>query len=174
MKKINKNKGLIFWITGISGSGKTTLSKKISNFVKKNYGPTLVISGDDLRDIFKITGYSRKKRLIIAREYSKFCKLISDQKINIIFATGSLFHEIQKMNKRKLNNYIEIFINSEIKILKSKKNKSFYKKKTNDVWGLDIIPQFPKNPDIILTNNYNLNTNQLSKKLISKIKMLKI
>ena len=61
MKKINKNKGLIFWITGISGSGKTTLSKKISNFVKKNYGPTLVISGDDLRDILKSQDILEKK-----------------------------------------------------------------------------------------------------------------
>ena len=31
-KKIitNKNKGILFWITGLSGSGKTTISKKIS------------------------------------------------------------------------------------------------------------------------------------------------
>ena len=34
-KKIitNKNKGILFWITGLSGSGKTTISKKIK---KKN------------------------------------------------------------------------------------------------------------------------------------------
>ena len=27
--KINKKKGILFWITGLSGSGKTTLGKKI-------------------------------------------------------------------------------------------------------------------------------------------------
>ena len=27
--KLNKNKGILFWITGLSGSGKTTIAKKI-------------------------------------------------------------------------------------------------------------------------------------------------
>ena len=27
-KKINRKKGILFWITGLSGSGKTTLAKK--------------------------------------------------------------------------------------------------------------------------------------------------
>ena len=29
--KINKKKGILFWITGISGSGKTTIAKKFLN-----------------------------------------------------------------------------------------------------------------------------------------------
>jgi adenylylsulfate kinase-like enzyme len=36
-KKIirNKNKGILFWITGLSGSGKTTISKKIKKILYK-------------------------------------------------------------------------------------------------------------------------------------------
>ena len=35
-KKINRKKGILFWITGLSGSGKTTLAKKnFSNYKKK-------------------------------------------------------------------------------------------------------------------------------------------
>ena len=52
MKKINKNKGIVFWITGLSGSGKTTLAKKIKKDISKIYGPTIMISGDDIRKIF--------------------------------------------------------------------------------------------------------------------------
>ena len=51
-KKINK-KGILFWVTGLSGSGKTTISKLIKDDIVKDYGPTLLISGDDLRKIFK-------------------------------------------------------------------------------------------------------------------------
>ena len=53
MRLKNKNKGILFWITGISGSGKTDLAKKICKEITKSYGPTLVISGDDIRKIFK-------------------------------------------------------------------------------------------------------------------------
>ena len=48
MKKINRNKGILFWITGLSGSGKTTLGIKIKKNINKIYGPTVMISGDDI------------------------------------------------------------------------------------------------------------------------------
>ena len=54
MTIINKNKGILFWITGLSGSGKTTLGKAIHKDIKKLYGPTIMISGDDVRKIFKM------------------------------------------------------------------------------------------------------------------------
>ena len=34
-KKLNKNKGILFWITGLSGSGKTTIAKNIFPIIKK-------------------------------------------------------------------------------------------------------------------------------------------
>ena len=51
--KIKKKFGIVFWTTGISGSGKSTLNKNIYKFINKNFGPTLIISGDDLRKTFK-------------------------------------------------------------------------------------------------------------------------
>lgn len=32
---MKKNKGILFWITGLSGSGKTSLAKKIYPTIKK-------------------------------------------------------------------------------------------------------------------------------------------
>ena len=108
-KKIKKNKGILFWITGLSGSGKTSIAKKIHKEIVKNYGPTIILSGDDLREIFKIKSYDKKDRYKLAKQYSLFCKTIVDQKVNLIFATISLFHDIQKNNKLKIENYMEIF-----------------------------------------------------------------
>jgi len=54
-KKVHRKKlknGYLFWITGLSGSGKTTVAKKIKRDVEKLYGPTVVISGDEIRNIF--------------------------------------------------------------------------------------------------------------------------
>ena len=54
MKKIriSKKKGILFWITGFPGSGKTAIANKIKSEIIKSYGPTIVISGDNLRKIF--------------------------------------------------------------------------------------------------------------------------
>ena len=54
MKLNNKNKGILFVIMGLSGSGKTTLGRKIKKDITKIYGPTIMISGDDIRKIFKL------------------------------------------------------------------------------------------------------------------------
>ena len=45
-------KKYLFWITGLPGSGKTTIAKKILRPIEKKYGPTIEISGDDLRKNF--------------------------------------------------------------------------------------------------------------------------
>ena len=49
--RLKKNKGIVFWITGLSGSGKTTIGKKIKTKIIKSYGPTIVFNGDDIRKI---------------------------------------------------------------------------------------------------------------------------
>ena len=33
--KINKEKGILFWVTGLSGSGKTSIAKKIHKTIEK-------------------------------------------------------------------------------------------------------------------------------------------
>ena len=129
MKKNLSRQGIVFWITGLSGSGKTTLAKNIKNFVSKNYGPTVCIHGDEIRNTFNLKSYSRSDRLKIGKMYVKLIKLLIDQKINVIFSVVGLFHELQRNNKRMFKNYLEIFIKSDIQVLKKKKKKSFLPKK---------------------------------------------
>ena len=37
--KLNKNKGILFWVTGLSGSGKSSIAKKIFPEIKKKIWP---------------------------------------------------------------------------------------------------------------------------------------
>ena len=95
MKITKKNKGILFWVTGLPGSGKTTLAETIYPYIKRKYGATLLFSGDDLRKLFKLKSFSRKKRLNYALFYSKICKLLTDRNVNVIFATVSLFNSVR-------------------------------------------------------------------------------
>ena len=102
MKKINKKEGIFFWITGLAGSGKSIISKKIKKYVENEFGPTLIISGDNLRNLYKFRKYTKKDRIKFSQQKIKFCKFILRQKINIIFSTISLLEKIRKRNKRDL------------------------------------------------------------------------
>ena len=165
---MNRNKGILFWITGFSGSGKTTIAKKILKTIISNYGPTILVNGDDLRHIFKLKGYTLNDRKKISKFYCNYAKFITNQKINLIFTVVSMIDEPRIWNRNNISNYIEIYIKSNLnKILKNKKKKIYLNKK--NIVGIDVSYELPKKPDIILVNNFKKNINELSKELLSKI-----
>ena len=170
MKKINKNKGILFWITGLSGAGKTIIGKKIHKDITKKYGTTLMISGDNIRKIFKLNGYENQERLEITKKYSKFAKYITEQKINIILSVVGMFDAPRKWNRLNIENYIETYIKSNIKnIIRLNKKKIYNKKNPGKIVGIDIKPQYPKKPDIIIFNSFKLTSDKISKILLNKI-----
>ena len=174
MKKLkkNKNKGILFWITGLSGSGKTILAKKIKPEIAKFYGPTILISGDSLRAIFNLKKYSKNARYKNALMFSKLCEFITNQKINVIFAVVGLFDKLHQQNRMNIQNYVEIYIRSDLlKIIKVGK-KRIYKKYNKNIVGKDIVAEMPRFPDIILDNKFDRSVNNLSIQLLKKIKKI--
>ena len=170
MIKINKDKGILFWITGLSGSGKTTLGKKIKKNITKAYGPTIMISGDDIRKIFKLKGYTYKDRYEIVMKYCKLSKFITSQNINVIFAVVGMMNSVRNWNRKNIKNYVEIYIKSDLKKIIKKGKKRIYHQNIDNIIGLDIKAEYPKKPDIILYNNFKKNINYHSEELMIKIK----
>ena len=165
----SKKRGTLIWITGLSGSGKSEIGKLILPMIEKKIGPTVLINGDDLRDIFKLYGYTKKDRLENAKKFYGLYKLITDQGINVIFCVVSMFDAVRSWNKKFINNYIEIYIKTELKkIIQQNKKETYFNNKKNVV-GIDIKPELPKNPDITITNDFKKNTKEISKILIKRI-----
>ena len=172
MRIKNKKKGILFWITGLSGSGKSAISRKIYPFIKKEFGPTIILSGDDLRSIFKLNKYDYKNRIRYLNFYHKFCKKITNQNINVLFSVVGLSHKIRTLNKKKIQNYVEIYIKSDLQKIQKKKLKKIYLKNMKNIWGVDIKTELPKNPTIIINNNFKRSTKQMADLLIKKIKRI--
>ena len=175
MKKIirNKNLGILFWITGLSGSGKTTIARRIKKQISDAYGPTLLISGDDIRKIFKLNKYSYKDRVEISKMYTKFARFITCQNINLIFAAVGMMHSLRNSLKKNIDNYVEIYIKADVnKIIDLKKKKLYHKKNPGKIVGISIKPEFPKNPDILIENNFKKSTDDMAKILFKTVRNL--
>jgi len=168
--KKNHNKGVLFGILGLSGSGKTTIARKIKKDIAHLYGPTLLVSGDNLRKIFNYKKYSYNERALLAKKFCRFAKFITDQKINLIFAMVCMMHPAQKWYRNNIDNYVEIYVKADIKkIIRLKKKKIYHKKKMGDIVGIAIKPEYPKRPNIIINNNFKKNSNDLANNLVKKI-----
>lgn len=167
---IKKKKGIVFWLTGLPGSGKTAISSHLINNIRKKYGPTILISGDDIRKIFHLHGYKKLDRLKIGKKYFEFCRFLSGQGFNILINVVCLFKKIRKLNRSKLDNYIEIFIKTDLNQILLNNEKYFYKNKHRNVWAVDISPEYPKKPHILVVNNFDKNIKNLSDEIFLKIK----
>tara|TARA_B100000575_G_C23041362_1_gene599379 strand:+ start:56 stop:574 length:519 start_codon:yes stop_codon:yes gene_type:complete len=172
MLKKNKNKGILFWIEGFSGSGKTSISRKIYPKIRKLYGPTLIIQGDNFRKIFNLKSFSKKGRYENSKKYRKFSRYITDQNINLIFTVVGMMKETRKWLKKNVNNYVDIYIKSDLEKIKKKNKKKIYKLKNNIV-GVHIKPDLPIDAKIIVNNDFSESIDSISDKLIKKIKALK-
>ena len=126
-----------------------------------------------MRDIFNLYGYSRRDRIKSTYKTRKFIKFITEQKINVIYPALCLNYKAKSLYKQKLKNLVEIFIKTDIKkIIENKTKKRIYKLKKNIV-GIHIAPQFPKNPNIVIENNFKRSIKSLSDELIFKLKKFK-
>lgn len=172
-KKLKKNKGIVFWIEGFSGSGKSTISKLTTKALNKNFGKTVVVSGDQLRKLFSRNKFSKKERTKNSYIFSEFLKFLTDQNINVIYSVVCLNHKARNIYKKKIENFITIYLKADInKIIALKKKKKVYNKK-KDILGIDIVPEYPKKPDITIENNFlKNNLKKTANDLIKKINKL--
>jgi len=167
--KFKKNKGILFWITGLSGAGKTSLAKRVSKKIKSKYGPTISISGNEFRKIFDLNKFTKKEREKNYIKYLRFAKFVTDQNINIIFDLIGLYHKARLWNRKNIENYVEIYIKTDIqKIIKFNKKK-IYKNDKKNIIGLSIKAEYPKNPNIIIENYFDRPIKKLSEELIRKL-----
>ncbi len=147
---------MVIWIIGLSGSGKTTLANILKKKLTKKKYRFIHVDGDAVRKIYdKKVGYSFKERSVNAKRISFLVKFLADQKINLIVSVLSNYPKWLKWNKRNLRKYNQIYLKTDLKILKKRKPK-LYQKKTKNVVGMDIKFHEPKNNNYVITNSESL------------------
>jgi adenylylsulfate kinase-like enzyme len=177
-------KGRVIWITGLPGSGKTTLAKAIIDLYEKSNLKYVSLDGDELRNVliepnFVVDSYSKDNRLKLARIYSRFCKYLSDQGLDVIISTVSLFKEIHKWNRFNIERYLEIFIDAPNTLLLKRDQKGLYsgfsRESISDVMSLDIEVDFPVNPDKVILASDNLEVQKVAQEIFKlKVRSLLI
>lgn len=139
-------------------------------FVRQAYFSTIELSGDDIRKTFKFNKFSQKERKKALPFYNHLKKLITDKKINLLLSSSGHLKKEWQWNRKNIDNLVEIYIKSNInKIIKLKKKKIYRKHKKNIV-GLDIKTHYPKDPHILLNNNFDRKITSLSNEILNKIK----
>lgn len=145
--------GNVYWITGLPGAGKSTIGGILVQRLKQELRPVVFLDGDTLRETLGIVGqYTYDERRKIAGTYSRLCRMLSNQGLDVVIATVSMFHECHQWNRKHLSNYYEIYIRLPMEIIKKRNQKNLFSKGAKNVVGLDIPLEEPLDPDIIIEN----------------------
>jgi adenylylsulfate kinase-like enzyme/phosphohistidine swiveling domain-containing protein len=149
--------GRVFWITGLSGAGKTTLGRELWSRLRAAGRPATFLDGDALRAaIGEDLDYSAGHRRLSAMRNARLCRLLADQGADVVCATISMFHEVQRWNRKNISDYREIYLRVPMDELRRRDSKGIYngdrRGDARDVVGLDVPAEAPEAPDLVLDN----------------------
>jgi glutamine kinase len=149
--------GRVFWITGFSGAGKTTVGRELWNRLRAAGRPVTFLDGDVLRAVIaEDLDHSAGDRRRSAMRNARLCGLLAGQGADVICATISLFHDVQRWNRENIPGYCEIYLRVPIDELRRRDCKGIYagaqRGDVRDVVGLDLPAQAPEAPDLVLDN----------------------
>jgi adenylylsulfate kinase-like enzyme len=147
----------VFWITGLSGAGKSTVGRELWTRLRAAGRLVTFLDGDDLRAaIAEDLGHSAEDRRRSAMRNARLCRLLVEQGADVVCATISLFHEVQRWNRKNIPGYREIYLRVPIDELRRRDGKGIYagaeRGETTDVVGLDLTAEVPESPDLVLDN----------------------
>lgn len=166
--------GVLYWITGLSGAGKTTIGKALYKHLKNVKPDVVFLDGDVLRSIFgSLHGHSIEERKKLARCYSNLCKMLTDQGLDVVCATMSLFKEVHELNRFTIKNYYEIFVECEMQELIRRDQKGLYTKalrgELDDVIGVTIPYDRPEKCDLVIDNSEKNSIQEKIQKILNLV-----
>lgn len=164
-----KDKGTVYFFTGLSGAGKTTLGGLLYQKLKSVKPNVIWLDGDVMRKVFfDNLGYTAEERKKGAFRGFKICQFIADQGIDVVMCSISMYQDVRDWNRENIDNYIEIYIKVQKETLLKRNQKGLYTGGKNVV-GVDLPFEEPQNPDIIIQNDGEHSPEEIIEELVKKL-----
>ena len=150
---INKNNGVVIWLTGLSGSGKTTIANSLYKLIIARDVNFEILDGDSIRsNLNQGLGYTKNDRDINVRRVGYIANLLSRNGVIVIVALISPYRATRDEVKLGTNQFIEVYVDSPLEICELRDIKGLYvlarDGKIKDFTGIDDPYEPPLNPDI--------------------------
>tara|TARA_B100001057_G_scaffold350971_1_gene352480 strand:+ start:342 stop:911 length:570 start_codon:yes stop_codon:yes gene_type:complete len=155
-EKVNGQKGIVLWFTGLSGSGKSTIANALDDELNILGRKTYLLDGDNIRmGLNKDLSFSPEDRKENIRRISEVAKLFADSGTIVLTAFISPYIA-DRLAARELigNDFNEVFVDTDIKECIKRDPKGLYKKalagEIKGFTGIDAPYEKPNNPELII------------------------
>ena len=150
---INKNNGVVVWLTGLSGSGKTTIATALQKSITCRNINVELLDGDCIRShLSQGLGYSKNDRNINVRRVGYVANLLSRNGVIVIVALISPYRAIRDEIRLSNNQFIEVYVDAPLEVCELRDIKGLYASARNGkikgFTGIDDPYEPPLYPDI--------------------------
>ena len=146
-------KGTLYFFTGLSGAGKTTLGSLFFEHLRAQKPNAVILDGDVVRSTWDTdVDYSTEARRSSAFRYFQVCRVLTDQGIDVVACSISMYEDVRAWNRANIPNYKEIYVRVSMDTLYRRDQKQLYSAGTQVV-GKDLPWDEPRSADIIVQND---------------------
>ena len=100
----------IYWFTGQPGAGKTTLAKQLKDYLHPSN--TILVDGDDIRDIFQNKDYSENGRRQNIQKAQDIAQFLNAKGNSVIVSLVSPYKD-QRDTFKQNPNVVEIYVHTD-------------------------------------------------------------
>jgi len=157
----SRERGTVYWITGLAAAGKTTLATILWQRLRGAGVSTVLLDGDRLRVVLDAeAAHAPEERRRLAMTYARLCRELAGQGLDVICATISMFHQVRDWNRANIARYREIYLRVPADVLGQRDPKGIYAQYRQGglkhVVGQDLATELPRAPDLVIDNDGSL------------------
>jgi len=147
------SKAFTLWFTGLSGSGKSTLAERVAENLRSRGMALEMLDGDIVRtNLSKGLGFTHEDRDENIRRVGFVCHLLSRNGVIAVASVISPYREARDHNRRKIKDFVEVYVSCPIEVCKQRDVKGLYEKaakgELKGFTGVDDPYEAPLSPEI--------------------------
>lgn len=166
-----KQRGQVFWLTGLSGSGKSTIAIEVERRLKEEGVITVLLDGDNVRGgLCRDLTFSAEDREENNRRISEVAKIMVQNGL-VVLCTFITPQEKARKKAREIigkDDFHLIYVEASIDDCKKRDPKGLYKKaisgEIENFTGISAPFDIPQNADLVI--NTRANTREQSSQIL--------
>lgn len=152
------HKGFTLWLTGMSGAGKSTISEELMARFRAANARVELLDGDIVRtNLSQGLGFSREDRDTNIRRIGFVSELLSRNGVIVLVAAISPYREAREEVKKRIGNFVEVYVECPVDVLAQRDVKGLYKKaiagEVASFTGISDPYEPPLQPDVLVRSD---------------------